>query len=713
MQFQICNSGDVWVSLSRAEAHRIAKKRTGALARLVRVRRAAQAEAREYRRAERELQAELRDADRRNRALWKPVRVKPEQRAASALDRRPRRHVPTRSGWLAGASSLPSYSGQIIDRMGRAGIFVRIRYYGRSSKAGVGRRATLYIWEGAYQTADGRVLFESNVAENAEEAMAALEMVELVNREAQAGGKALFHMIANVPYQLAQLDDGPERMMEIGRRFADHALASRDLPYALALHPPSEEGDQRNWHLHLIFSARPLVRTADHQWDLGQMLRREIDNPKAFEGLRHLYAAVQTDATKEAGLNIAYTALSNAERGLPNAPQQHLGPGRTARARRGEEEPVNERNWETMLAGEAALMDERLRHRQEADAAQLALVEHVQTRAAPMLVAMTPMSPLAIAAPLKPAATISLTAPARPGVWQNGRPSPTALPISNLKPRASRDIAVPSAVVTQVANNRERAATISLPATRLAASNVARTTSLRLARKGGQVFVASTLPLLAIELRQRGLGIASRLSARAYDPSTPMPFPTARAISTTVAIPLSAKHAALLGDSAGDDGRMGHAIGVVRSVPAAKRDVARVADPSSLATPFQDVEAIFRLLDRRAAEAEEKRKRTKELSTSLADVPHTKRAAPTRTIGNIGNVVERQSPAVRTWATDQALLRRVAAANEALTKRWLATRPIDETPAAVRMSPDEPRQAKTISTAAAALAARFRDGQGR
>lgn len=230
MQFQICNSGDVWVSLNRAEAHRIAKKRTGALARLVRARRAAQAEASKYRRAERELQAELRDADRGNRALWKPVRVKPEQRAASALERRPRRHVPTRSGWLAGASSLPSYSGQIIDRMGRAGIFVRIRYYGRSSKAGVGRRATLYIWEGAYQAADGRVLFESNVAENAKEAMAALEMVELVNREAQAGGKALFHMIANVPYQLAQLDDGPERMMEIGRRFADHALASRDLP---------------------------------------------------------------------------------------------------------------------------------------------------------------------------------------------------------------------------------------------------------------------------------------------------------------------------------------------------------------------------------------------------------------------------------------------------------------------------------------------------
>lgn len=70
VQLQICNSGEVWTSITAAEAHRIVRKRTGAIARMIRdARKAEKQEAREYRRAERGLQQELREADRRSRAL--------------------------------------------------------------------------------------------------------------------------------------------------------------------------------------------------------------------------------------------------------------------------------------------------------------------------------------------------------------------------------------------------------------------------------------------------------------------------------------------------------------------------------------------------------------------------------------------------------------------------------------------------------------------
>lgn len=398
MQLQICNSGEVWTSVSAADAHRIVRKRTGALAKMIRAAwKAEKQEAREYRRAERELQKELQEADRRNRALWKRIRVKPDNRPRIDIERKPQSHRPTRSGWLAAASHLPRYSGPIVDRMGRTGIFFRVRYYGHATRAGVGRRATLYIWQGAHETDDGRVLFMSNVGESIEEAVAALEAVELFNREAQTGAKVLFHAIANVPYQLIEMDGGVERMFEIGRRFAEQQFGSRDLPFALALHPPSDEGDQRNWHLHTIFSARPLVRTDDHQWDIGRMMRREIDNPEAFEKMRHLYARVQTEVAQEAGLNITYSALSNVERGLPNAPQKHLDPARTARVRRGERDEVNERNWEAMLAGEAALLDEQLRHAQEQAAAEQSLLDRVEAQVMPLVADLTAAVPLTIA----------------------------------------------------------------------------------------------------------------------------------------------------------------------------------------------------------------------------------------------------------------------------------------------------------------------------
>lgn len=445
MQFQICNSSEVWVSVNRAEAHRIARKRTGALAKMIRHARTAQKqETREYRRAEQELQNEIRESDRRNRALWKRIRVKPADRTLTGIERKPQAHKPTKTGWLANASQLPRYSGQVIDRMGRAGIFFRVRYYGHSTKAGVGRRSTLYIWEGAHETNDGRVMFASNVGETAEEAIAALEAVELFNREAQTGAKLLFHAIANVPYQLIEMDGGIERMFEIGRRFAEEQFGSRDLPFALALHPPSEEGDQRNWHLHPIFSTRPLVRTGDHEWDIGRMMQREIDNPEAFEEMRHLYARIQTEVVQEAGFNISYTALSNAERGLPNAPTKHLGPIRTARVRRGEQDQVNESNWETVLAGEAALLDEQLRHDQEQAMAEQALFDRVQERAAPLVADVTNGPSLAIAALAPHAEAIANLSHSADILGGDGAAHTPGLSIANMQPRNRRIASVTS-----------------------------------------------------------------------------------------------------------------------------------------------------------------------------------------------------------------------------------------------------------------------------
>lgn len=448
MQLQICNSGEIWTSVTAAEAHRIVRKRTGAIAKIIRdARKARKQEAREFRRAERELQKELQEADRRNRALWKRIRVKPDDRPRTAIERKPEMHRSTRTGWLAAASQLPRYSGQITDRAGRVGIFFRVRYYGHATKAGVSRRATLYIWQGAHETDDGRILFMSNVGETVEEAVAALEAVELFNREAQGGAKVLFHAIANVPYQLLEMDRGIERMFEIGRRFAEEQFGDRDLPFALALHPPSEDGDQRNWHLHLLFSTRPMVRTGDHEWDIGRMMRREIDNPDAFEAMRHLYAAVQTEVAQEAGLSIRYTALSNAERGLPIAPQQHLGPARTARVRRGQLDAVNERNWEKSLAGEAALLDEHLRHAQEDTAAEMALLDRVRERAAPILITMTPVPHLSIAAALPQGLSIADVPGVVATIGDNALPRPMTIQVANLQSVVRPIPAIPAAAL--------------------------------------------------------------------------------------------------------------------------------------------------------------------------------------------------------------------------------------------------------------------------
>lgn len=423
-RFQICNPGDVWLSVDPATANRIARKATGAAAALVRAKRKSEerrAEAQADRRAALSVLTEQREADRRYRVLWRRIRMPVEARPSAYSQ--PTAKTPSRSmalaGFLQGVNLLPRYSGAIIDRAGRTGIFFRSSYYGKATKSGVGRRATKYIFDGALAAEDGRAFFESNVGETPEEAMAALEFVELVNREAQSNGKALFHIIANVPYQLERLEDGADRMFEIARRFAEHQYGSRNLPYAIALHPPSEEGDERNWHIHVLASTRPLVRTGAYAWDVGEMLRREIDNPAAFATMRQLYAQVQTEVAQEAGLNITYTALSNAARGLPNAPQQHLGGKRTAKVRAGERDPVNERNHEIQMAGEAALIDEKLRHVEQVTEAERNLINRVEARFAK---AVPTTSELAVPAVSQPIISVP-TLPRVPRLSTIGRPA--------------------------------------------------------------------------------------------------------------------------------------------------------------------------------------------------------------------------------------------------------------------------------------------------
>lgn len=397
--FQIVSRGDVWMSLDKVAARQLFKKATDALALTIRhwrehVRRQAAAAA--YRRACTSLLKEQREAERRNRALWVRTRVRPERCGYATHKPKPTVRMALHFGsrHLAQGTALPRYSGAIIDRNGRRGIFLKVFYYGRATKPGVGKRVTEYIWAGALENLEGQPYFESNVGESIEEAVEALSLIEDVNRAAQKNSKALFHAIANVPYQLRD----PELMMEIGREFAEQHFGSSDLPYALALHPPSEEGDQRNWHLHILFSTRPMVRTGAHEWDVGTMLRTEIDNPDAFDRMRHDYASIQTEIARRAGLDFTYTALSNAERGLPNAPQRHLGGKETAKVRRGEFSAVNDRNIEIMMAGEAALLDERLRHGQEQAAAEAVIISQA-LKGAPQLepVHIPASSPLAIA----------------------------------------------------------------------------------------------------------------------------------------------------------------------------------------------------------------------------------------------------------------------------------------------------------------------------
>lgn len=312
----------------------------------------------EWRAAERSIAAEIRESDHRTSLMWRALKtkVRPDKKLRYTPPKERKRH------WPYAAAALPKYDGPVIDRHGQRGVFMRMRYYSRrTAEAGVSQRVVRYCFNGAELDSDGNPYVATNIGTTIDEALCGFDHLEQVNWAAQKNAKLLMHGILAVDHR-----QSPDEMMTVGLRWAEETLGRFDLPYLVTLHAPPPDGDQRNWHLHVLWSFRPMVRTDDHEWQVGEMLRTDLDNPKAMKVFREMFASAMTEMSFEAGQNQVWTAKSNADRGLSHEPQEHLGAADTNRARDGEHVAANEENHERVIRSKAAVIDDTLRHADEA-----------------------------------------------------------------------------------------------------------------------------------------------------------------------------------------------------------------------------------------------------------------------------------------------------------------------------------------------------------
>ncbi len=291
---------------------------------------------------EREAEALRRERERE----WRHFRVKMEEWDNTS---KPNYHAQTSSRSIRTSKSpnlLPSYGFVIRDHDGLLFPFQRTLYSKASAtKQGRGRQLVNYGADGAHIFAGGSLAFESNVGLTREEIGDAFEQLELVNRSAAKNAKIVHHMIIQSLYELT-----PEEQFAMAKRYCERVFSSQGLPYSLAMHAPDLEGDQRNWHFHIAFSYRPMERTTEGEWTFGRFLRTDIDNPEGWKQMRFLLAEELNHSCKLHGLSKRYTHLSYAASGLDYEPQGHLGPGLTAKVRRGEAVAKNTENHRRVAA---------------------------------------------------------------------------------------------------------------------------------------------------------------------------------------------------------------------------------------------------------------------------------------------------------------------------------------------------------------------------
>lgn len=325
---------------------------------------------RETARAIRKLRQQERQADidlARIYSRWLSTKVRPVRKIEHKPPK-PKSDIPP-----ASKVALPKYDAPLRDRCGRLGVFFDSRYYSsKTAKPGVASRVVKYIFHGAHLDADGNVMWRTNVGETIDEAVCGFDHIELINRSSQKNAKVINHAVLAMDHRWT-----PEQMLDVGERWARERFGQHGLPFAISLHPPPPGGDDRNWHIHVVWSWRPLRRVGDHQWLVGEGLRSDLDGARGMWVLRERFAGISTLMSFERGERDVYTALSHAARGLPVEPQKKLGEAKTRWARAGEFVADNEENHERVLRSKAALIDDDLRREDDRLAVDLELARKV------------------------------------------------------------------------------------------------------------------------------------------------------------------------------------------------------------------------------------------------------------------------------------------------------------------------------------------------
>ncbi|OYV67012.1 MAG: MobA/MobL family protein, partial [Acidiphilium sp. 21-66-27] len=142
----------------------------------------------------------------------------------------------------------------------------------------------------------------------------------------------------------------PEREA-LARQFAEAVVERFGVVADVALHAPHREGDQRNWHAHILTTTR-----AANENGLGAKTR-VLDSPKTsaaeIEALRELWAKQVNAALERAQVEERVDHRSFARRELERAPTVHLGPAATALERRGVQTGVGDVNRAVAASEEA------------------------------------------------------------------------------------------------------------------------------------------------------------------------------------------------------------------------------------------------------------------------------------------------------------------------------------------------------------------------
>ena len=168
----------------------------------------------------------------------------------------------------------------------------------------------------------------------------------------------------------------PMQRREAGENISRELVRRYGCAVSIAHHLPSPDGDERNYHAHLLFTTRGFDASTKDGWqktkyrDLSQDTRDHEKKPclddngnKTTRGrielleLREFSAGEMNRIAKRDRVNVYVQHLSFEKQGIDREPTQHMGHKATSMERRGEVSRIGEKNREVEQLNAQRLKD--------------------------------------------------------------------------------------------------------------------------------------------------------------------------------------------------------------------------------------------------------------------------------------------------------------------------------------------------------------------
>lgn len=180
---------------------------------------------------------------------------------------------------------------------------------------------------------------------------------ELWNRaektETRSNSRTAREIVINIPHELMQGDQSAGKMLAY--EFATNLSQKYQVAVDVAVHAPDKQGDNRNYHAHLLLTTRQVKQTENGIFELGKKSQLEMSNAQLKQAgllsnqdelkeIRREWAELANEYLAQRGIDERIDHRSHKDRGLETLPTVKMGWQATEQERKGIKTDVGEKN---------------------------------------------------------------------------------------------------------------------------------------------------------------------------------------------------------------------------------------------------------------------------------------------------------------------------------------------------------------------------------